>query len=72
MTSSDSHIVVVSLPLWGHTRPLCVFIAKLQKESGCLVTFFVAELLYNKVKAEIARQYNAKDEQEQEQLKRIR
>ncbi|KAF5314295.1 hypothetical protein D9619_011866 [Psilocybe cf. subviscida] len=72
MTSSGPHIVVVSLPLWGHTRPLCVFIAKLQKESGCLVTFLVSELLYNKVQAEIARQYNTKDKQEQEQLKRIR
>ncbi|KAF9477697.1 UDP-Glycosyltransferase/glycogen phosphorylase [Pholiota conissans] len=66
---SAGHIVVVSLPLWGHTRPLCVFTAKLQKASGSIVTFFVAELLLAKVKAEIARQYG---EGEEEGLKRIR
>jgi hypothetical protein len=64
-----SHLVVISLPLWGHTRPLCVFIAKLQKQSGCLVTFVVAELLLAKVKAEISRQYIKGEE---ESLKNIR
>ena len=56
------HIVVVAIPLWGHTRPLCVFISKLQKASKCLVTFFVPELLLFKVKAEIARQYEKGEE----------
>ncbi|KAF7968856.1 hypothetical protein HWV62_29172 [Athelia sp. TMB] len=56
-----AHLVVVALPLWGHTRPLCVFIAKLQQQSRCLVTFFVAELLLAKVTAEIARQYAPAD-----------
>lgn len=64
-----AHLVVVALPLWGHTRPLCVFIAKIQKQSKCLVTFFVADLLLAKVKVEIARQYSS---QEDEALRSIR
>jgi len=56
------HIVVVAIPLWGHSRPLCVFVSKLQKAGKCLVTFFVPELLLAKVKAEIARQYEKGEE----------
>lgn len=58
-----AHLVVVALPLWGHTRPLCVFVAKVQKQSKCLVTFFVPELLLAKVKTEIARQYSPEEDE---------
>lgn len=46
----------------GHTRPMCTLAARLVKLGPIIVTFFVAAKLYERVKAEIARDFDANTE----------
>lgn len=42
----------------GHTRPMCTLAARLVQLESVTVTFFVAASLYERIKAEVARDFD--------------
>ncbi len=53
-------LTIVSL---GHARPLCILAARLVKLRPLHITFFVSLSLYDRVKAEIARDFASSDDE---------
>ncbi|KAL1948024.1 hypothetical protein VTO73DRAFT_12099 [Trametes versicolor] len=49
------HIILFTVHVWGHTRPMSTLAARLVQLGSITVTFFVAAKLFERVKAEIAR-----------------
>ncbi|KAF8592151.1 glycosyltransferase family 1 protein [Ramaria rubella] len=57
-TKFSGHVVLFSLPAWGHLRPLCSFACKIVKErSDIAVTLFIAGALGPQVEGEISRYF---------------
>ncbi|KAF8583155.1 glycosyltransferase family 1 protein [Ramaria rubella] len=57
-TKFSGHVVLFSLPAWGHLRPLCSLACKIVEErSDIAVTFFIAGALGPQVEAEISRYF---------------
>ena len=56
------HVVTVSLPAWGHTKPLCALLARLIRIRPFYATMFTADSLYPQVLEEINRQFAAGEE----------
>ncbi|GLB39043.1 putative UDP-glucoronosyl and UDP-glucosyl transferase [Lyophyllum shimeji] len=61
MTSSPmSHVLMVSIPAWGHLRPLCVLAARLVSErDNVLITFLTPPNMFQKSRSEIDRQFGS-------------
>ncbi|RPD68622.1 UDP-Glycosyltransferase/glycogen phosphorylase [Lentinus tigrinus ALCF2SS1-7] len=51
------HLVVFPMQMWGHTRSVCTLVARMVKMRPVTVTFFTAASVYERVKAEIARDF---------------
>ncbi|KAL1948025.1 hypothetical protein VTO73DRAFT_12100 [Trametes versicolor] len=54
----SKHILLFPVHIWGHTRPMCTLAARLVQLESVTVTFFVAASLYERIKAEVARDFD--------------
>ncbi|KAI0663652.1 UDP-Glycosyltransferase/glycogen phosphorylase [Cubamyces menziesii] len=71
--ATDKHIVLVPMIMWGHTRPMCTFAARIVKlRPAMLVTMFVSEGFYERAKAEIALEFQSGQEHLQSRITLIR
>ncbi|KAG5643972.1 hypothetical protein DXG03_009323, partial [Asterophora parasitica] len=58
--SNPSHLLLVSIPAWGHARPLAALAARLVTESDTvLLTFLTTSIHLQKLRFEIDRQLEA-------------
>ncbi|KAF7790364.1 hypothetical protein EIP86_001319 [Pleurotus ostreatoroseus] len=52
---SKTHVVVVPLQEWGHTRPLTGLVSRIVQARPITVTFFVPKYFYERVSIELSR-----------------
>ncbi|KAJ2992083.1 hypothetical protein NUW54_g8015 [Trametes sanguinea] len=57
------HIVLVPMIMWGHTRPMCTLAACLVKLRNVIVTMFMSGAFAERVRAEIAKDFEPGEEQ---------
>ncbi|KAI0706808.1 UDP-Glycosyltransferase/glycogen phosphorylase [Cerioporus squamosus] len=55
---TKKHIVVFTMQMWGHARTMCTLIARMVKLRNVVVTFFTTCGFYDRVLAEIGRDFN--------------
>ncbi|KAI0780038.1 UDP-Glycosyltransferase/glycogen phosphorylase [Fomes fomentarius] len=68
-TETTKHIVVFPAHMWGHTRTMCTLVARIVKLQPVTVTFFTVPSIYDRIQAEIGRDFLPED---QHLLSRIR
>ncbi|KAH9927679.1 uncharacterized protein B0H18DRAFT_932440 [Fomitopsis serialis] len=56
--ADDSHLVLFAYEAWGHARPLCNLASRLVQLRNASVTFFTTPAFYDRVKAELARNFD--------------
>ncbi|RDX55144.1 UDP-Glycosyltransferase/glycogen phosphorylase [Lentinus brumalis] len=62
MSTPTKHLVVFPMQMWGHTRSVCTLAARIVKLRPVTITFFTAASVYERVKAEIARDFEPGEE----------
>ncbi|KAI9066606.1 glycosyltransferase family 1 protein [Trametes sanguinea] len=60
--SAEKHVVALAMQAWGHTRPLVQLSARLVKMRPLHVTFFTTNAFFDKVLAELARNFEPGEE----------
>ncbi|KAI0630196.1 UDP-Glycosyltransferase/glycogen phosphorylase [Trametes polyzona] len=61
--SQNKHLVIFPAYFWGHARPISTLAARIVKLRPIKVTFFVIASIYDSVRAEIARDFEAGEEE---------
>ncbi|KAI0328358.1 hypothetical protein GY45DRAFT_1013939 [Cubamyces sp. BRFM 1775] len=71
--STDKHVVLMPMIMWGHTRPMCTFAARIVKlRPRMLVTMFVSNGFYERARAEIALEFQSGEDHLQSRITLIR
>ncbi|KAL5530853.1 hypothetical protein ACEPAF_7111 [Sanghuangporus sanghuang] len=65
------HIVVLTIPAWGHVKAACALITKIVRLGQVYVTIFCANHLYERAIKEIAEQFIPDEENELKDLTRV-
>ncbi|KAH9901483.1 UDP-Glycosyltransferase/glycogen phosphorylase [Cubamyces lactineus] len=60
--STQKHIVAFPFQAWGHCRPLITLAARIVKLRSAHVTFLTTNMVYDKVQAELARNFEPGEE----------
>ncbi|KAI0664707.1 UDP-Glycosyltransferase/glycogen phosphorylase [Cubamyces menziesii] len=62
-TSTQKHVVAFPFQAWGHCRPLITLAARFVKLRPVYVTFLTTSMVYDKVQAELARNFEPGEEE---------
>ncbi|TBU40966.1 hypothetical protein BD309DRAFT_1021029 [Dichomitus squalens] len=55
--TTGKHFVVFPMQMWGHTRTMCTLVARMAKLRNVTITFFIISGFYDRVMAEISREF---------------
>ncbi|KAH9892441.1 UDP-Glycosyltransferase/glycogen phosphorylase [Cubamyces lactineus] len=70
---TDKHIVLMPMIMWGHTRPMCTFAARIIKlRPRMLITMFVSDGFYERARAAMALEFKADEEHLQSRITLVR
>ncbi|TFK86899.1 glycosyltransferase family 1 protein [Polyporus arcularius HHB13444] len=68
---TKKHVVVFPMQMWGHTRTMCTLVARMVKLRNVAVTFFTTCGFYDRVSAEIGRDFHPHEQHLQARIRLV-